>query len=200
MHENGKPHKHRLLRSVIAAGVTFVGLGALASSALFTDTGTVSSNSFTDGTVVLGLTPATTALTAANMAPGDVQYGSIQVANNGTLPLRYAVTSVATNTDGKGLASQAQMTVKSGTATCDAAGFAGGTTLYGPGALGTTPASMAVFGDPATGAQTGDRALAAGTNETLCVKVALPLSTGNAYQAATTTATFTFAAEQTTNN
>ncbi len=200
MHDNDAPHKHRLLRSVIAAGVALVGLGAVASSALFTDSGTVSSNAFTNGTVVLGLTPATTALTAANMAPGDTQYGTIQVSNNGTLPMRYSATSVATNADGKGLASQAQMTIKAGAATCDAAGFSSGTTVYGPGALGTTPTSMALIGDPAVGAQAGDRALAAGTSETLCAKVNLPVGTGNAYQAATTTATFTFSAEQTTNN
>lgn len=200
MHDNNAPHRHRMLRSVIAAGVALVGLGAVASSALFTDSGTVGSNAFTNGTVVLGLTPATTALTAANMAPGDTQYGTIQVSNNGTLPMRYSVTSVATNADGKGLASQAQMTIKSGASSCDAAGFAGGSTVYGPGALGTTPASMTVFGDLAVGQQTGDRSLAAGTSETLCVRVNLPLSTGNAFQAATTTATFSFAAEQTTNN
>lgn len=200
MHENNSPHKHRLLRSVIAAGVALVGLGAVASSALFTDSGTVSSNAFTNGTVVLGLTPATTALTAANMAPGDTQYGTIQVANNGTLAMRYAATAVATNADGKGLASQAQMTIKAGVTSCDAAGFASGTTIYGPGALGTTPASMALIGDPAVGQQAGDRLLNAGASESLCVRVNLPLSTGNAYQAATTTATFSFSAEQTANN
>ncbi|MEI7655271.1 MAG: TasA family protein [Actinomycetes bacterium] len=200
MHKNGTPPKKLWLRSAIAVGVTFVGLGALASSALFTDAGTVSSNAFTDGTVVLGLTPVTTALTAANMAPGDTSYGTIKVTNNGTLPMRYAATSVATNADAKGLAAQAQMTINVGATTCDAAAFASGTSVHSAGPLGTTPASMAVFGDPATGLQTGDRALAAGANETLCVRVALPLSTGNAFQAATTTATFSFSAEQTTNN
>ena len=57
-----------------------------------------------------------------------------------------------------------------------------------------------MFGDVAQGFQAGDRTLIAGASENLCVLVALPLATGNAYQSATTTATFTFNAEQTANN
>ena len=61
-------------------------------------------------------------------------------------------------------------------------------------------ASGAGFGNPAAGAQAGDRTLAAAANETLCFRVTLPSGTGNAYQSATTTTTFTFDAEQTANN
>jgi len=57
-----------------------------------------------------------------------------------------------------------------------------------------------IFGNPAQGAQAGDRNLAVSASETLCFRVALPLSTGNAYKNAATTATFTFDAEQTANN
>jgi len=153
MHKNGTPPKKLWLRSAIAVGVTFVGLGALASSALFTDAGTVSSNAFTDGTVVLGLTPVTTALTAANMAPGDTSYGTIKVTNNGTLPMRYAATSVATNADAKGLAAQAQMTINVGATTCDAAGFASGS--MAPTYPTGTDLIMAKVADP-TSMQAGD--------------------------------------------
>ena len=38
------------------------------------------------------------------------------------------------------------------------------------------------------------------TNEILCFRASLPLTTGTAYQSASTTATFTFDAEQTANN
>ena len=61
-----------------------------------------------------------------------------------------------------------------------------------------TLASLAV-GSNAQGAQAGDRVPAAVTNETLCFKVTLPLSTGNAFQDLSTTVTFTFDAEQTAN-
>jgi hypothetical protein len=42
--------------------------------------------------------------------------------------------------------------------------------------------------------------MAVNTSETLCFRVNLPLATGNGFQSATTTATFTFDAEQTANN
>jgi hypothetical protein len=48
--------------------------------------------------------------------------------------------------------------------------------------------------------QAGDRALAGGTSENLCFRATLPLTTGNTFQNASTSVTFTFAAEQTANN
>ena len=71
--------------------------------------------------------------------------------------------------------------------------------VYATGDLGSTT-GVNVIGNPAQGAQTGDRTLNAGASETLCFNVSLPLSTGNAYQALSTTATFAFDAEQTANN
>lgn len=194
------PERRRLARTLITLTLGIAGVGLVASSALFTDSVTIGSNSFTNGTVNISTDPTTTAFTASNLAPGDSVYGTVKVTNGGTLPMRYAITSSATNADTKALASQLQMTVKSGVGTCDAASFSAGSTLYNAGALGGLASAMNIVGDPATGAQTGDRALAAGTNETLCFRVTLPTSTPNTYQAATTTATLTFAAEQTTNN
>jgi hypothetical protein len=69
-----------------------------------------------------------------------------------------------------------------------------GTTLYS-GAL-----ASAAFGNPSAGAQAGDRTLNAAASETLCFAANLPTSTGNAFQGATTSTTFTFSAEQTANN
>ena len=70
-----------------------------------------------------------------------------------------------------------------------------GAILYGPG-----PLSGAAFGDPAQGAQAGDRVLAPGASEQLCIKVELPLSSGNETQNAATVASFVFDAEETANN
>jgi hypothetical protein len=60
--------------------------------------------------------------------------------------------------------------------------------------------SAGAVGDASQGSQAGDRSLDAATSEILCFRVSLPSSTGNAFQGATTTATFTFSAEQTANN
>ena len=57
-----------------------------------------------------------------------------------------------------------------------------------------------IVGDNTTGAQAGDRTLAAAATEYLCFQVSLPLSTSNSFVSAATTATFTFDAEQTKNN
>ena len=172
---------------------------AKSGSALFTSAATISANTFTTGTLELTTSPTTALVTFSNMAPGDQVTAPVVVTNNGTLDLRYAITATATNPDSKSLMSQLVLTLKSGVTTCTNAGFSvDGTQLYA-GALGST-AGINVVGDPSAGAQSGDRNLSANTNETLCFNVTLPLGTGNAYQNATTTATFTFAAEQTINN
>jgi len=185
--------------ALVALGST--GLAVVGSGAVFTDTKTIGANTFTTGTVTLTTTPTTAAVTLTNMAPGDSKVGAITVNNTGSLAQRYSVVSVADNTDTKGLAGQLQMTVKTGVTTCTSAGFAtDGTIVYGPSVLGTATPGTKVIGDSAQGFHTGDRTLAATATENLCVLVSLPLATGNSFQNATTTATFTFNAEQTANN
>lgn len=168
----------------------------VASLALFTDQENVGGNAFTTGSVDLVATPATAVVTMPAMAPGDQVTAPLDVANSGTLDFRYAVTSTTTENV---LAGQLTLTVKSGVATCDDANFAAtGTVLYS-GILGTT-ATSTIFGSNAQGADPGDRALAGGVNEVLCFNVSLPLAATNASQGLTSTATFTFDAEQTSNN
>jgi len=170
-----------------------------AALALFTDSASIGANTFTTGTVDISTSPTSALVTFSNMAPGDQVTAPVTVTNAGTLALRYAITSTATNADGKNLMTQLVMTIKSGVTTCTNAGFGGSGTQHYSGALGSV-AGINVVGDPASGAQAGDRNLAASANETLCFNVLLPTSSGNTYQNATTTATFTFNAEQTANN
>ena len=137
--------------------------------------------------------PGSAVVTLANMAPGDSVISPLIITNSGTLPMRYAMSTATTNADGKTLAGQLQLTIRAKTgALCTAED---GVILYGPAAL-----SGGAIGSNAQGAQAGDRTLAAAATETLCFKVELPLNTGNAFQNAATTATFTFDAEQTANN
>ena len=193
---------HTRLLFLGTAGLAAAGMTAGASSlAVFTSSAAVPANTFTAGTVILNTTPTTAVVTFSNMAPGDQVTAPLTVTNGGTLALRYAVSSVATNADSKGLMGQLVLSIKTGVTTCTTAGFTlSGTSAYSGilGALTTTK----LIGDPAVGAQAGDRALPPTTlnSEALCFNVALPLATANAFQGATTTATFTFDAEQTTNN
>jgi predicted ribosomally synthesized peptide with SipW-like signal peptide len=163
-------------------------LGAGASTlAIFTDTANASA-AFSSGTVDLTAAPATV-FTTTGIYPGDSGSQTVTVSNGGTATLRYAMTTAATNADGLGLAAQLELTITAGT--CPG----GGAPLYGAAAL-----DSAAFGDAAQGAQAGDRTLAGVSSEDLCFAWSLPLATGDAFQGAATTATFTFDAEQTANN
>jgi len=189
----------KLAATAIVLGLlaTLMSMSALA---LFTDTASVPSNSFSTGTVDISTSPISALVTFSNMAPGDQVTAPITVSNSGSLELRYAVTSTTGIEAVPSLAAQLDLTIKSGVTNCTNAGFgADGTVIYSPGDLGS-PAGVNVIGNPAQGAQAGDRTLAASANEVLCFNVSLPLSTGNTYQGMTSTATFAFQAEQTKNN
>ena len=193
------PHRRRHL-GALAVGLLLLSstIGGALSLALFTDQETVD-GTFTTGTILLdaaridALTLTTTAL-----MPGATITDDVIVENDGTADLRYALSTSSTNGDGKALRDSLTVTVRTIDVTapaspCDAFD---GNTLYS----GTLGAASAGFGNASAGAQTGDRELAAGTSETLCIRVALPLTAPNAVQGATTTTTFTFDAEQTANN
>lgn len=191
--------RRRFVAGVLALGVTVTGFTSAVTGAYFTDSQAVAGNTFTTGTVDLTASPASAAISFSTMAPGDTVTAPITVSNAGTLQYRYSVRSTTTAST-PDLAAQLDLTVKSGVTTCTTAGFpATGTVAYGAGDLGSTT-GLNIIGDPSQGAQAGDRTLAAGASEVLCVQVTLPPSTGNTYQAKTTTATFTFDAEQTVNN
>jgi hypothetical protein len=112
------------------------------------------------------------------------------IADTGTGALRYAMTSMASDLDGKHVRDVLRLTVERRT------GCAGAIleTIY------DGPLAGAAFGDPGVGSDPGDRALGGGTSETLCFRVTLPVDTDVLYQSASTTASFTFPAEQTANN
>ncbi len=179
------------LLSSLAAVLTISAL------AIFTDTESVGSNTFTTGTIDISTSPTTALVTFSNMLPGDQVTAPITVTNAGANQLRYAVTSTTTENT---LAGQLDLTIKSGVTTCTNAGFgASGSVVYATGDLGSTT-GVNVIGSPTQGSQAGDRTLNGSANEVLCFNVSLPSSSGNTYQNLTTTATFAFAAEQTANN
>ena len=174
-----------LIGVLLTASLASLGAG-MSSLAIWTDSDTGGA-SFTTGTVDIATSPSTI-LTVTGIAPGQSGSAALTVTNAGTLALRYAMTSSSTNTDGKALRGQIQLTVSSGA--CP-----GSTALFGPAAL-----SGALFGDPTQGSQTGDRTLAAGASEVLCFAWSLPSASNDTFQGATTATTFSFAAEQTVAN
>lgn len=175
------------------------GAGGAASLALFVDQESVS-GTFLSGSIVLDdVKIDALALTTAGLMPGDSVTDDVVIENDGSAELRYALSTSSTNADTKGLRDVLTLTVKTVDVTTPSTpcnDFDGASTLYS-GILGP---STAGFGSPTAGSDAGDRTLAPAAAETLCFRVTLPSGTGNAYQSASTTTTFTFDAEQTANN
>ncbi len=194
----------KLAMSIATLGVV-LSLVTVGTMALFTDTETIGANTFSTGTIDLTVAPTSALVTFSNMMPGDTVTNPLVVGNAGSESLRYAVSSVATNADAKGLKDQLVLTVKTVDATtpvtpCNE--FDGAFTLY-TGDLDAVTGKIlgdSVAGQTGVANTGGDRTLASSTNETLCFRVNLPTATGNSFQGAATTATFTFDAEQTDNN
>jgi spore coat-associated protein N len=178
---------------VVLAISLLASLVGVVSVAVFTSVATNPTNTFSAGTVVISTSPASAFITYSNMAPGDSVTSALTVTNGGTLELRYAMTTSADNTDLKALRDQLVLTIK--TKTANPCSTFDGTQLY------TGTLNSGFIGSPTPGFQAGDRTLApTPANEVLCFRVQLPIGTGDTFQGATTTATFTFNAEQTVNN
>jgi spore coat-associated protein N len=182
---------------IIAVLATLITTAAMA---VFTDQQTNPDNVFTTGTVVLDIDPVTAMFTVSNMAPGDVEYGGLEVDNDGTLELRYAMTTTADDTST--LDEQLDLTIDVVTDpgvdgiwyTAD--DVVGEANIYGPDGV----LSSAFFGDPTQGEQAGDRTLVALASERLRFTATLPLDTNDSYQGTTCTVAFVFDAEQTDSN
>lgn len=198
-HGNRRRRRRRLFGLLVGMlGILSLGAGQL-SLAVFTDQETVA-GTFSSGSVILDdVKIDALTLSIAGMVPGDTVTDDVVVENDGSVQFRYALSTASTNPDTKGLRDVLTLTVKTIDVTTPVTpcNDFDGTSVLAATVLG---ASGAGFGNPAVGAHAGDRVLAAAANETLCFRVTLPAGTGNAYQAATTTTTFTFDAEQTANN
>ncbi len=189
-------HGLAILLPVLA--IVGVGAGSM-SMALFTDSATADST-FTAGTISLDPSDvASMSLSSGALLPGDVVTDDVTITNDGTAQLRYSVSTASTNADGLGLRDVLTLTVREVDATTPGTpcNDFDGTVVVAQTALG---ASSVGIGNPTAGAQAGDRTLNAASSETLCFRLSLPSGTGNAFQGATTTTTFTFNAEQTANN
>lgn len=179
-------------RAFMAMGVV-VGLGAITTTALWTDSASVAGTTISTGTLDLkvdGQDSVTgyTSLNITNMVPGGSVAAVLTIANAGNVPFTYVASSAATNTPvAKDLAAALQVKVTGATSVTGAAtptATCGGTTLAGTGTALNT------------GLVTTARPLAAGTNEKICVQVTLPSTAANALQGASTSVTLQFDATQ----
>jgi len=156
--------------------------------AMYTSKPTSANNTFTSGTVTLsaGLAPTNT-LTMTNLVPGDSFVAQLDVKNNGTLPLYYALTTGTTGS--ASLASALQLTIR--TKTANPCASVDGTVLSGPGAL-----SSGALGNVLQGFHAGDRSVAPAGTDSLCFAVAFPAGSASSLAGTTTIATFTFSGQE----
>ena len=181
----------RKVRLVLSLG-SLAALVWAGTFATFTDSGTATST-FTSGTVDLVLSGETDdaydfdTIEMTDMKPGDVKYAPLTIANTGSLGFTYTMATSATNADSKALRDQLTLGIKkvANTAACDSAGVGYAASLD----------TMTASGALSAGA-IASRALTAGTSEVACFRVELPSGSGDAFQGAATTATFTFNATQ----
>jgi len=190
-----------------------VGVTSLTTSALFTDQDSLS-GAITTGTVVLTADGAQFELPLEGLAPGGSVFAPLTVSNEGSLALRYAVSMAAatatpsTGTPGPGdLRTQLRARIfavpactlaatDDATPLGDSANLADGDFGLPPG-----PDPAAIVGNPATGAQVGDRPLdAVVRSETLCVRVDMSIDADDDYQNTAAELTFQLDSEQTVNN
>lgn len=177
---------------ILLCGSALTGMIWAGTFATFSDSGTAEST-FTAGTVDLVIGGDTddaygfTSIEMANMKPGDVKFAPLPIANTGTLGFTYTMATAATNGDSKGLRDQLTLGIKkvANEAACDSAGVG----------YGLSADVMTASGALSAGA-IASRSVTAGASEVACFRVELPTGSGNVFQAATTTATFTFSATQ----
>ena len=196
-----RDRRRRVIATAAICGLAFVGIGQLATGALFEDSANASVT-YTTGDVEIEANGSATASLAAatNLAPGDVTYRPVSITNVGSLDLRYAVSGITT-TQTKSLSTALRYTVYTGVSVgqCNSGTVGGGTAVVSNVAIGLT--SSTLLGDPAPGTQGGERSIAAGAGaDVLCVAMNLPLATTSAFAASNATVTLTFDAEQTRNN
>ncbi len=208
--------RRRMIGTVAVLGMAGLGITSLATSAVFTDNERSDATGITTGTVDIASSPTVAFdVPSRGLAPGESTYAAVTVTNSGSLALRYAVSYLAVDQDTQpgdathtpdadppvtgpvSLASQLELSVFA-TASCTASGVTTAEQLASvTGGLSTATDPVALIGTPTASEGSTNRLLtAAATSETLCVRVAVPQTVGNAYQGTSTDIRLVFDATQ----
>jgi len=197
----------RVISAVAILGLAAVTGGVLTTGAFNSDAVEITPNTFASGTFDLSMDPAVVPFAVTNMQPGDVVYKAVPLTNAGTMDLRYTMTETNGPVQPQ-LIDTLQVAVKAfptgGSDNCQSgATFDAAPDLYN-GPLGTVAAigdpSIAMVGDANFGAQAGDRNLAPGAGEVLCLAVTFPSMAFAPDSQVVNGVTFSIVAEQTLNN
>lgn len=167
--EASEPHDRRLLHTgaivavalLAAATLTWSWATVTRSSASFADQEAVSGNRLGAGTLDIGFGDTTAIFTAYDLAAGDAVNGNLLVRNDGTLPLKYELTSFAP----AGLLRDViDITAWNGSGACPSSAPAGAAVWRPLDARADAPAA------PTAGT------LAVGATQLVCMRADLPIS------------------------
>lgn len=171
-------------------------VGGLGTQAWWNDVETVSGATITSGSLDLKVegqdSYTWTALSMADLAPGESTAESLTLTNAGTTPFTLSATAAATGSDTNALVPHVTMLVRlDATATSDATyprqeSCSGTGATYDDLAVTTTP--VAVVPGPVT--------MQPGESTSVCVRLTLSGAAGNSLQGKTYVPTFTFTATQ----
>lgn len=172
---------------VVVAPMVLIAVGADRGSASFGDTERLGVNRLASATVDIAARPATAALRAENLAPGDTVAGEVELINAGSIALHYAVRVEGTVDEALAPWLAWSFTLRQPGEPCPVGAAwrdvpaADRTDLP---AADLVDATISLTGDPTPGLDPGDRILAVDATERLCVAATLPTGVPNAAQAA----------------
>jgi hypothetical protein len=176
------------------AGPVAIALGAQRGEAAFGDSESFGLNRVTSASVSIAVGSNTVPIETAMLAPGDRLLGQIVFENQGSLPLRYALTADTSTVGVVPLLDVLRWKIWPGSAggVCSPASAAG--QLLFDGVMDQS----IVLGDPAIGQDPGDRLVDVLTTDLLCMEVELPIGVSDEYQAVGATVELFAIAEQAT--
>ncbi len=161
------------------AGPVAIAFGAQRGQAAFGDSETFGLNRVTSASVSIEVGANTVPIETATMAPGDRLFGEITFENQGSLPLRYSLAADTVTTGSVSLLDVLRWKIWPSLAggTCSPSSAAGRMLFDG------VMNQANVLGDPAIGDDPGDRLVAVGRTDVLCMEVELPIGVSDEYQA-----------------
>lgn len=183
-----------LVAAVVTPGI-LAARAAEQGSASFGDNERVGRNSLSAARLDIEIGAQSVPISSSDLAPGDLLTGSIELVNEGTVPLRYSIVAQATGGIQERLLAQSlewQFFWSPDDRTCDSGIAEESTTLSGRAVTD----GAAVAGDPATGADPGDRILQPDERDLLCIEMSFALNAPNTVQATRYSQGFTAFGEQ----
>jgi hypothetical protein len=138
------------------------------------------------GAASVEISPSTWKLQSGKVLPGAIATATVVVRNPSDGPIRVSLVVTSSTTTGRNLGDALYLVLKTAGKSCD---------RFDGRVLARGLLAGFVLGDATPGQQPGDRVVGPGRSETFCLRVLVPLNTGNEFQGADTVLRLTASAE-----